>query len=99
MPRLIVTEGAARGLDRCRAFLADKNPLAAARAGRAIASHLLMLEATPHMGRPFDLARGLRELPIPFGDSGHVALYRHEPGADAVHVVAIRHQREAGYRR
>ncbi|ASD84763.1 plasmid stabilization protein (plasmid) [Burkholderia gladioli pv. gladioli] len=38
-----------------------------------------------------------RELAIPFGDSGYVALYRYEPADDAVYVLAFRHQREAGY--
>jgi plasmid stabilization system protein ParE len=31
------------------------------------------------------------------GRTGYVALYRHEPIADAVLVLAIRHQRELGY--
>ena len=39
----------------------------------------------------------LRELVISFGDSGYVALYRYEPTAEAVHVLAFRHQKEAGY--
>ena len=33
---------------------------------------------------------------IDFGDSGYVALYRHTGGQ--VSVLALRHQREAGYR-
>ena len=39
----------------------------------------------------------LRELVIPFGDSGYVALYRHEAADNAVYILAFRHQREAGY--
>ncbi|WP_369774281.1 hypothetical protein [Thioalkalivibrio sp. ALE19] len=39
----------------------------------------------------------MRELVIAFGDSGFVALYRHEPADDAVYVLAFRHQKEAGY--
>jgi hypothetical protein len=39
----------------------------------------------------------LRELVIGFGDSGLVALYHHDPAADAVYVLAFRHQKEAGY--
>lgn len=39
----------------------------------------------------------LRELIIDFGQSGYIALYRHEPSDDAVYVLAFRHQREAGY--
>lgn len=101
MPRLILTEGAVRSLERVRTFLAEKSPEAAQRAGQAIAAKLLALEATPAMGRPFAMQPGpsdaWRELPIPFGESGYVALYRLDPAADAVIVLAIRHQREAGY--
>lgn len=49
------------------------------------------------MGRPFLELPVLRELVIRFGDSGYVALYRHEPADDAVYVLAVRHQKEAGY--
>ncbi len=96
MPRLIITEGAALGLERCRSFLADKSPQAAERAGRAIAACLRLLQTTPAMGRPLDDDAHLRELPIPFGESGYIALYHFEPEADAVYVLAVRHQREAG---
>ncbi|TQE94180.1 MAG: hypothetical protein FKY71_17780 [Spiribacter salinus] len=39
----------------------------------------------------------LRELDIPFGDSGCVLLYHPEPADDTVYVLAFRHQNEAGY--
>ena len=51
----------------------------------------------PEIGRPHPQAPGLRELLIAFGDSGYVALYRHESAEDAVFVLAFRHQKEAGY--
>ena len=97
MPRVIVTEGAVQGLERCRRFLADKNPQAARRAGQAIERQLLLLETAPNTGRPLPDPPELRELVIGFGDSGYVALYRHDPAADAVYVLAFRHQKEAGY--
>lgn len=97
MPRIIVTEGAGRGLERCRQFLIEKSPSAARRAGQAIERHLALLETQPDMGRPFPEFPELRELVIGFGDSGYVALYRHEPADDAVYVLAFRHQKEAGY--
>jgi plasmid stabilization system protein ParE len=97
MPRLILAEGAVRSLERVRAFLAEKSPEAAQRAGQAIASKLLALETTPAMGRPFAMEPDWRELPIPFGDTGYIALYRLDVAADAIIVLAIRHQREAGY--
>lgn len=97
MPPVIVTAGAAEGLERCRRFLATKAPEAAQRAGQAIERQLRLLETAPDIGRPFPEMPELRELVIPFGDSGYVALYRHEPTADAVYVLAFRHQKEAGY--
>lgn len=97
MPSVIVTEGAAEGLERCRKFLADKAPEAAKRAGQAIERQLLQLGTAPDIGRPLPEIPELRELVIAFGDSGYVALYRHEPVDDAVYVLVFRHQKEAGY--
>jgi plasmid stabilization system protein ParE len=97
VPRVVITERAAAGLERCRIFLADKNPPAAKRAGQAIERQLALLETSPQIGRPFPDAPALRELLIGFGESGYVALYRFEPDHDAVYVLAFRHQREAGY--
>ncbi|MEO8133569.1 MAG: type II toxin-antitoxin system RelE/ParE family toxin [Betaproteobacteria bacterium] len=97
MAQVIVTEGAALGLERCRRFLAGNNQPAARRAGQAIERQFAMLETNPDVGRPLPELPELRELLIDFGDSGYVALYRYEPAADAVYVLAFRHQKEAGY--
>ncbi|MBO9356050.1 type II toxin-antitoxin system RelE/ParE family toxin [Bordetella petrii] len=97
MSQVIVTEGVAAGLERCRRVLATKAPEAARRAGQAIERKLLLLEAPPDIGRPFSEMPELRELMIAFGDSGYVALYRHVAAEDAVYVLAFRHQKEAGY--
>jgi plasmid stabilization system protein ParE len=97
VPQVIVTEGAAEGLERCRRFLAAKTPEAARRAGQAIEQQLLLLETAPDIGRPLPEMPELRELGIAFGESGYVALYRYEPADDAVYVLAFRHQKEAGY--
>lgn len=70
---------------------------AAQRAAGTIARQLRRLETVPEIGRPLPEQPELRELIIGFGDSGYVALYRYEPDADAVYVLAFRHQREAGY--
>jgi len=88
-----VTPGAVSGLERCRRFLAEKNP----RAADAIKKALAGLGDYPEIGRPYSQEPGLRELPIAFGDSGYVALYRHEAAEDAVFILAFRHQKEAGY--
>lgn len=99
MSRVIVTEGAAQGLERCRQFLAEKNPQAAKRAGQAIERQFMQLETNPNIGRPLNDLPELRELVIEFGDSGYVALYRHQQEKDTVYVLAFRHQKEAGYQK
>jgi plasmid stabilization system protein ParE len=92
-----VTQGALDGLSRCRRFLAVRAPEAAKRAGQAIERSFLLLETAPGIGRPLPHLPELRELVIAFGDSGYVALYRHEARDDSVYVLAFRHQKEAGY--
>lgn len=97
MSRVIITARAGQGLQRCRRFLADKSETAIRRAAQAIEQRFLMLETAPAVGRPFPENPEWRELAIPFGDSGYVALYRYEPEVDVVYVLAFRHQKEAGY--
>ena len=94
---MIVTEGAAIGLDRWRKFLAEKNADAARRAANAIAHHFFLLETAPEIGRPLDDAPELREMIIDFGAAGYAALYRYVPAENAVFILAFRHLREAGY--
>ncbi len=97
MPRLVVTEGAAKGLERCRLFLKERNPPAMNRAGEVIEYHLSLLESKPEIGRPLDDQPEYRELIIPFGSSGYVGLYRFDNVEDTVFLLAFRHQKEAGY--
>lgn len=97
MPRVIITQGAANGLERCRLFLVEKNPQAARRAGQAIERQFTLLETNPDIGRPLDDLPELRELIVAFGESGYVALYRHELESDTAYALAFRHQKEAGY--
>jgi plasmid stabilization system protein ParE len=84
-------------LERLRDFLRPKNPAAAKRAAVAIINAVKILEQHPQIGRPAegmdDLA--FRELLIDFGDSGYVARYR--LAEDSVTVLAVRHQKEAGF--
>lgn len=97
MPQVIITDGAAQGLERCRRFLVERNPQASTRAGQAIEHQFALLETEPKIGRPFEDLPELRELIIPFGDSGYVALYHFDVKTDSVYVIAFRHQKEAGY--
>jgi len=97
VPRVVITRAAVAGLNRCRRFHAAKSPLAAKRAAAAIERRFAQLETAPDIGRPLAEDPDLRELVIRFGDSGYLALYRHEPDDAAVYVLAFRHQKEAGY--
>lgn len=80
-----------------RCFLGIYAPDAARRAGQAIELQFLPLETAPDIGHPFPDVSELRELVIAFGVSGYIALYRHEPAADAVYVLAFQPQKEADY--
>lgn len=97
MPRIIITAAAKLGLDRCRDFLVAKSPEAARRAATAISRSLAALETSPQIARPFRDHPDLRELLIPFGDAGYVALYTHDRQKDEILILAFRHQKEAGY--
>jgi plasmid stabilization system protein ParE len=83
-------------LDRLFDFLFAENPNAAAAAAAVVVDAVTILERHPYIGRP---VRGrLRELVISYGRTGYVALYRVAARGDRVEILAIRHQREAGYR-
>lgn len=97
MSRVIITEGAALGLKRCRQFLTNKSSEALRHAANVIRERFDLLVSQPEIGRPLGDDLDLRELPIEFGDSGYVALYRYDSSADVVYVLAFRHQKEAGY--
>ena len=55
-----------------------------------------VLESNPLLGRP--ARNDMRELIIGRQSRGYVALYRYVPEVDSVFVLAIRSQREAGYK-
>jgi toxin ParE1/3/4 len=62
----------------------------------AIFDGLNILRRHPMIGRP--VPGGMRELVIGQGSTGYVALYRHDRIADEVTVLALRAQRESGFR-
>jgi len=83
------------GLERLCDFLAETEPHAASQTIDLILDAVAILERHPLMGR---LAEAdLRELVISRGKTGYIALYRYDGVRDRVLVLAIRHQREAGY--
>lgn len=56
-----------------------------------------VLETNPLIGRP--APGNKRELVIGRRSRGYVALYRYVPEIDTVFILAVRSQREAGYKR
>jgi plasmid stabilization system protein ParE len=96
MPRLIWSPPALLDVQRLYRFLAGKNIDAAKRAVKAIREGVKVIVQQPGIGRPVqDMEPQYREWLIDFGSSGYIALY-HYDGQTAV-IVAVRHQREAGY--
>ncbi|WP_091145727.1 type II toxin-antitoxin system RelE/ParE family toxin [Novosphingobium sp. CF614] len=97
MPQVIFAPAAIRDMQRVRDFLQPKNADAARRAGEAIRQGVQVLGTHPRIGRMVDdLPEHYREWLIDFGDSGYVVRYRVED--DAITILAIRHQKEAGYK-
>jgi plasmid stabilization system protein ParE len=96
MPRLIWSPEALLDVQRLFRFLAGKNMDAAQRAVQAIRQGVKVLGLQPGIGRPIeDMPDEFREWLIDFGDSGYVARYRVD--AETVIVLAVRHQKEAGF--
>ena len=96
MPHLIWSPSALQDVPRIYRFLAEKNTGAAKRAVKAIRESVKILANQPEIGRPVeDMEPEYREWLVDFGDSGYIALY-HYDGHMAV-ILAMRHQKEAGY--
>ena len=95
--RVRYTGAARRDLHRLYGFLLDQDVRAARRARNAIAKSIELLREFPFTCRkaspenPF-----LRELVVPFGAAGYVALFEIENN-DTVTILAVRHQREDDY--
>jgi len=89
------TAHARADLQRIVDFLAASDSAAARDTVELVVSAVEALELHPLLGRSVEA--GLRELVISRGRSGYLALYRFDEERDRVLVLAIRHQREAGY--
>jgi plasmid stabilization system protein ParE len=95
LAELIYSNQALTDLDRLTAFLFETDPVSARETTSLIIEAVEVLANHPLIGRPVEEA--LRELLISRGRSGYVALYSYEEAEDVVLILAIRHQREAGY--
>jgi len=95
--RVRYTRAARDDLVRLYQFLLERDLQAATQAREAIGKSIEFLQQFPFTCRkavpnnPF-----LREMVIPFGASGYVALFEIE-NSETVTILAIRHQREDDY--
>ncbi|HEX9276751.1 MAG TPA: type II toxin-antitoxin system RelE/ParE family toxin [Casimicrobiaceae bacterium] len=96
MPRFVFAPRALDDLDRLTDFLLEQSPQSAAATTPIIISGLQALKLHPLLGRTAE--QGLRELLISRGRTGYVALYQYDAATDTVVVLAVRRQREAGFR-
>ena len=95
---IVFAEEAFDDLEQIFDFNFERDPATALAHIDAVRSAILILEAHPRIGRQIGAGSTLRELVISHGQSGYIALYEHAPAEQLIRVVAIRHQREAGYR-
>jgi plasmid stabilization system protein ParE len=84
-------------LDRIFDHLAQHDVVRAPERIAGILSAIDVLATNPQIGRP--AREDMRELVIGSGSRGYVALYRYAPELEAVFVLALRGQKEAGFRR
>lgn len=95
MAALTYSRTALSDIEALTEFLAKQDPAAARETFSLLSEAISILAGHPLIGRPVE--QGLRELVISRGRTGYVALYRFREREDAVLILAIRHQREAGY--
>lgn len=95
MARLIYSRAAMADMERLTDFLMQSDPVAAEDTVRLIEEAVGVLRNHPLIGRSAEA--DLRELIASRGQSGYVVLYRFDPAQDLVFLLAVRHQREAGY--
>lgn len=95
--RVRFTEDAEEDLLRLYDFLLEEDAKAARGALAAIRAGIRVLRFSPYACRKAigQSSALLRELVIPFGKRGYVALFEIEPRY--VTIVAVRHQREDDY--
>ena len=96
MSRLIWSRQALLDVQRLHRFLAVKNIAAATHAIKSVRQGVKVLGYQPGIGRTVeDIPEEFREWRIDFGNSGYVARYRFD--GETVTILAVRHQKEAGY--
>jgi len=95
--RVRYTRAARDDLRQLYGFLLEKDIQAARQAREAIRKSLVLLQDFPFSCRKADPDKPLlREMVIPFGTSGYVALFEIDDN-ETVTILALRHQREDDY--
>ena len=95
MTQWLVSQEAADDSEALVDFLLSDMPEHAVQTVDLIMDALNILQNHPNIGRP--VQHPLRELVMSRGRTGYVALYEYDAQADVAVVLAIRHQRQAGY--
>jgi plasmid stabilization system protein ParE len=95
---IVFDSGALDDLERIFEFNAQRDPAIALDHVEVVRSAVAILDVHPEIGRLAGGGSTLRELVISQGKTGYIALYEYSPIEKLVRVVAIRHQREVGYR-
>lgn len=90
MTTVEVSNRAWRDLDRLAAWLRPRSARAAETAADALEAGIASLTQFPDRGAP--LARGVRELFVPFGRDGYIIRYRVK--ANRVLILRLWHSRE-----
>jgi plasmid stabilization system protein ParE len=94
MRQLRITAAAQADLERMFEFLADNDFDAAVRARAAIEKAYQLVREFPFACRKADPHDAfLREIVVPFGSTGYVALFEID-SESTVTILAVRHQRE-----
>jgi plasmid stabilization system protein ParE len=93
--RVEVSERALADLERLFDFIAEEDPVRARKQVLSVRRALQLLAEHPLMGR--EAEEGRRELVLSRGRHGYIAKYRWLAADDVVLILAVRHQREAGY--
>ena len=95
MARVEVARWALEDLERLFEFLAAENPKRAREKILSVRRALELLADHPLLGR--EAEDGRRELVLARGRYGYIAKYRWLPAEDVILILAVRHQREAGF--
>jgi len=93
--RVEITARAMGDLERLFDFIAEEDPARACKQVLSVRRALELLADHPLLGR--EAEEGRRELILSRGRYGYIAKYRWLPAEDVVLILAVRHQREAGY--